>query len=321
MLPCHSSTPVSNPSRPKLLHYDPNNITTEKEVDVRNRLFNIDGLGVAWYTDARNDFIPSCNGLRPALYKTVQPPLNDLNFRQICANTQSKICFAHIRAATSTATTPVNNHPFVFGRHAFMHNGFISDFLSIRRQMCELLDQDAYGNVLGSTDSEHLAALYITYLTSGRGRAAWEEQYSTSEMADALHRAVSTVISLQQQVLGVESAQPNCLNLAATDGSQLIAYRFRNHAVEQPPSLYYSTTAGVTLNSKYPDRADGGSNPGASKEAKEHGSHVIVASEPSTYKEEDWELIRKNCCLTVESDGSVNVFKVPYEESWNARSE
>lgn len=276
---------------------------------------------MAWYTDARNDFIPACNGLRPALYKSSQPARNDLNFRWICANTQTKVCFAHIRAATSTATTPVNNHPFVFGRHAFMHNGFIADFLSIRRQLCELLDQDTYGNVLGSTDSEHLAALYMTYLTSGRGKAAWEEQYSTSEMADALHRAVSTVISLQQKILGVRGANPNDLNLAATDGSQMIAYRFRNHAVEQPPSLYYSTTAGVTLNRKYPDLPNGGENPAASKTTEEHGRHVIVASEPSTYKDEEWQLIQKNWCLTVETDGSVNVSKIPYEEGWNAEKD
>lgn len=108
-------------------------------------LFNIDGLGIAWYTSSYSDFERGSTGessdgtqkegLRPAMYvtigalqgcsmltfharyKTVQPPLNDMNFRSICANTETRVLFAHIRAASSTAITPVNNHPFAFGRH------------------------------------------------------------------------------------------------------------------------------------------------------------------------------------------------------------
>lgn len=56
-------------------------------------------------------------GLRPALYRTIQPPLNDMNFRSICANTETRVLFAHIRAASGGAIATVNNHPFVFGRH------------------------------------------------------------------------------------------------------------------------------------------------------------------------------------------------------------
>ncbi len=56
-------------------------------------------------------------GLRPAVYKTVQPPINDMNFRSLCANIESRVVFGHIRAASSTSITAVNNHPFVFGRH------------------------------------------------------------------------------------------------------------------------------------------------------------------------------------------------------------
>jgi len=64
-----------------------------------------------------------------------------------------------------------------------MHNGSVSSFTSIRRAICDELDLDAYANVFGTTDSEHVAGLYITYLTSGRGKAAWEEEYSARDMA------------------------------------------------------------------------------------------------------------------------------------------
>ena len=237
---------------PKLLSHDPNEITTEHEINVRNRLFNVDGFGLAWYTPAAVNFNDSVKAEHPALYKNAQPPLHDTNFRSICANTASKAVFAHIRAATDTPVTGVNNHPFVFGRHTFMHNGVISDFIAISRDMVDLLDDDAYANIHGSTDSEHLAALYITCLTKRGGRTSWELQYTVEEVRAALWEAVSLVVKLQRKKLGAR-AQPNSLNLAATDGSQMIAFRLRNHAVEQPPSLYYSTKAGITLNRRYPE--------------------------------------------------------------------
>ncbi|KAI9880848.1 MAG: hypothetical protein M1830_010443 [Pleopsidium flavum] len=317
--PAHSlSKQVHEHYLPKLLSHDPHELTTEHEITTRNRLFNVDGVGLAWYTSARADFNANSQGERPALYKDSQPPLNDTNFRSICANTATKACFAHIRAATATATTAVNNHPFVFGRHVFMHNGVVTDFLSIRRAMCELIDDDAYANISGSTDSEHFAALYMTELTNGKGKASWDEQYSTAEMKAALHKTMGTVVKLQREKLGGDRAQPNSLNVAATDGSQLVAFRCYNHAVEQPPSLYYSTKAGVTMNRKYPDHPDGKENPMARKKSDEHGRHVIVASEPSTYRKEDWILIEKNHCVMVEKNGDVVVESVEYPEEWNA---
>lgn len=134
-----------------------------------------------------------------------------------------------------------------------MHNGVISDFVKICRDMVDLMDDDVYANITGSTDSEHLAGLYITYLTNGKGQKSWEQQHTVKQMRDAMRQAIGTVVKLQREKLG-DKAEPNSLNLAATDGSQLVTFRFRNHAVEQPPSLYYSTKAGVTLNRKYPDQ-------------------------------------------------------------------
>ena len=48
----------------------------------------------------------------------------------------------------------------------------------------------------------------------------------------------------------------------------------------------------------------------AQKSPKEHGRHVIVASEPSTYKGDEWELIEKNHCLLVGEGGTVRLEKV-----------
>ena len=67
------------------------------------------------------------------------------------------------------------------------------------------------------------------------------------------------------------------------------------------------TIIGITLNRKYPERADGSKNPDAFKAADEHGRHVIVSSEPTTYKKESWNLIPKNAALWVQKDGTAQI--------------
>ena len=269
-------------------------------------MFNVDGFGLAYYTFASSEY-KGVAGPRPTLYKTPQPPLHDLNFRSIAANTRTTALFAHIRAATATPIVSVNNHPFVFGRHSIMHNGVIADFVAIARDLSSLLDDDAYSHISGSTDSEHFAALYITYLTSGRGIASWEESYPVDKMRAAMTKTVETVIELQHKHLGAEKVPANSLNVAVTDGEKMVAIRCRNHAVEQPPSLYYSTKAGVTLNSKYPDHPDGKDNKRAKVTPENHGMHVIVASEPCTYKQEEWELIGKNQWISISKEEGVKL--------------
>jgi glutamine amidotransferase len=295
----------------------PGEITTAHEISVRNRLFNVDGFGLAWYTTAREDFNTTASAC-PALYKYAGPPLHDLNFRSICANTATKACFAHIRAATATPVVAVNNHPFVFGRHKIMHNGIIEDFTDIQRDVCSLLDTDTYANIQGRTDSEHFAALYVTYLTSGKGAASWDLQYPPMAMRAALVKAMDIIMRLQKSKIG-EKCVANSLNVCATDGKQLVAMRCRNHTTEQPPSLYYSTSAGVTLNRKYPDHPDEGKdNANATKSAEEHGRHVIVASEPTTYKADEWMVIEKNHSITVDMEMNVLVEKLDIPAELNA---
>ncbi|KAH0046878.1 N-terminal nucleophile aminohydrolase, partial [Aureobasidium melanogenum] len=161
--PKHSLTnQVNDHYLPGLIAHLPNKITAEHEANARNRVLNADGLGIAWYTSSYSDFEKGATGesedgkphegLRPAIYKTIQPPKGDMNYRSICANTETRCVFAHIRATSESAVTQVNNHPFIFGKFAFMHNGAISDFTLIRRAICDMLDHDTYANIQGSTD-------------------------------------------------------------------------------------------------------------------------------------------------------------------------
>jgi len=287
---------------------------------MRNSLLNMDGVGVAWYTKAASSYVKGIDGPRPALYKSQSPPINDFNFRSLCENTESYCVMAHIRASSGTVVSPVNSHPFVFGRHVFMHNGAISNFITIRRSMLHLMSYDAFSNVLGSTDSEHAAALYMTNLTKGGTQDTWEKEFSLGEMHNAMVQTVIQIMELQVDALGDKKA-PNSLNFCATDGSKMVAIRFRNHATQQPPSLYWSEFAGRTLNQKYPGNPDGADivNENATKaEDDKIGKHTIIASEPTTHDKE-WHLINKNCALTVDQFGIETEIPIEYDVKFNAK--
>lgn len=231
---------------PGLVAHHPRDISKDHLITARNVIYNIDGVGIVWYTSSNADFErgdtgesgdgTQKEGLRPAMYKSVQPPANDLNFRSICSNTETRVLMAHIRAASGTPITPVNNHPFIFGRHSFMHNGAITNFHTLKLNLCQQMSKAAYQNIKGGTDSEHMAALYVSYLTNFDDDLSFEREYSTEQMATAMTATITTILELQANLLGTK-AIPNSLNLCATDGVKMIACRFRNHTTQEPPSL------------------------------------------------------------------------------------
>lgn len=284
---------------PKLFHHEIGMTDEQVRADIkaRNIFFNQDGTGVGFYSWARDEYTEAV-GPRPQLYKTIQPPLNDQNFASLCANTSTLTVLAHIRMATSVVHA-FNNHPFAFGRHLFMHNGSVANFTAIQRDMCALMSPKAFANIHGSTDTEHVAALYMSNLGD-----EWETTYPLAHMKEALDKTIGTIIRLQRKLLPKEERdEANSLNLCTTDGAKLVACRFRNHPTEQPPSLYYSTAAGSTLNRKYPghpDDPEGMLNTDVGdgmKRTEEHGNHVIVASEPTTFQPSEWSLIGERCSL------------------------
>ena len=83
---------------------------------------------------------------------------------------------------------------------------------------------------------------------------------------------------------------------------------------------YYSTNAGTTLNRKYPDNPDGthSANRFTGKAVEDHGKHIIIASEPSTYKADDWQLIPRNSLVTASSEHGFQITPIAYNPGWNA---
>ena len=81
---------------------------------------------------------------------------------------------AHVRAASPGSTvTEANCHPFSWKDLTFVHNGDIGCFKStskwciinhiieIKKQLVHVLSEESFLLIEGSTDSEHLFALFI----------------------------------------------------------------------------------------------------------------------------------------------------------------
>ncbi|WYZ44897.1 hypothetical protein EsH8_VIII_000213 [Colletotrichum jinshuiense] len=274
--------------------------SSANDVGSPNPFSNMDGFGIGWYTSNQCDFDPYTNytgpeSLRPVVYKNIRPPLNDLVFKSIAGGTSTNAVLAHIRAAPGlTPVVETNCHPFAFGRHLFAHNGVLGSFASIRTALLQYLPLRYQKAIIGTTDAEHIAALYFFILCGKEGD--WESPYGVGEMAAAMRETISLLREMQ-----VEFAEPresSTLNLVVLSGSSLVAVRYASPEGLEPPSLYYSTTAGPTLNRKYKGSSDMTTDPSSNvadddprPSKKDHASHVVVASEPTTLNPDEWVLV------------------------------
>jgi glutamine amidotransferase len=212
----------------------------------RNILVNGDGFGVAWYGNDANR--GSC------CFKFVTPAWSNSNLRSIGDHVPSSLIFAHIRAASSghdpnerVAVSLENCHPFVYKQFTFMHNGGISMFSRIKLALLNRLAPTFFYEMKGSTDSEHIFALFLTFLTKpyrknrtattteDEEETAFPTHFTIEEIAHSINLTVSMILDLCQEA---EIEEACSLNLCVTDGVNIVATRFRN-GPQSPPSLYY----------------------------------------------------------------------------------
>ena len=185
---------------------------------------NGDGFGVGWFGEADT----------PALFKSVEPAWNDRNLRELAGHVRSGLVFAHIRASTGTAVQQTNCHPFRHGRWLWMHNGSITRFQDVKRELMLAVDPSLYPNVDGSTDSE---TFFFLALTLGL----------EDDPPAAVERAVG-VIERVGHDNGID--HPIQMTVATSDGHRLWGFRYSSEGKSR--SLFYSTAVD-TLREQYPD--------------------------------------------------------------------
>ena len=119
---------------------------------------NGDGFGVGWYGALET----------PGVFRSTEPAWNDRNLRELSALASSRRVFAHIRASTGSAVQQTNCHPFRHGRWLWMHNGFLDGFPVMKRDLAFAVDPALFHEIEGSTDSEMLFFLALTFGLHGR---------------------------------------------------------------------------------------------------------------------------------------------------------
>jgi len=174
---------------------------------------NGDGFGVGWYGV----------GDVPGLFRSIGPAWSDCNLRELAAHVSSPLFMAHVRSSTGTAVQQTNSHPFRFERWLWMHNGSIAGFIRFKRDLMLAVDAELFPAIEGSTDSELMFFLALTF-----------------GLRDDPPGAVARMVGFVEAVArrhGV--ADPVQMTVAASDGSTVWAFRYSTR--HESRSLFYST--------------------------------------------------------------------------------
>jgi predicted glutamine amidotransferase len=226
---------------------------------------NGDGFGLGWYD----------GGDGPGVYRSVSPAWSDANLRELAAHIESPLFLAHVRAAIGSPVQQTNCHPFRHGRWLFVHNGYVADFEALRRDLMLAVDPSLFADVQGSTDTE---VLFHVALTFGL------EQ----DPIGALERTVGLIEATAERVGAARHVQAT---FGVSDGTDLWAVRYCTHPGAR--SLFASADVHA-VRELYPD------NPRVQKLTD--GDRVIV-SEPFTDLPGVWVEIPERTAVTVGSGG------------------
>lgn len=231
---------------------------------------NADGYGVGWYGG-----FPE-----PGVVRDVRPAWNDENLQQVARQVRSRLFFAHVRAATGTAVQRSNCHPFCCGRWLFQHNGEIEGFDRIRRRLDCAVDPDLFAAMQGSTDSERMFFLALTFGLR-------------EDPPRALARMVGFVETAAREQGIADAVQ---MTVAVSDGERIWAVRYSS--AHDSRTLYVGREVEALRAIEHP------------AEEPLHEDSVLILSEPLDDVGERWHLVPESTLLVVE-DGEVASY--PFE--------
>jgi glutamine amidotransferase len=173
---------------------------------------NGDGFGVGWYGERES----------PGLFKSVRPAWNDANLRDLAVHIESRLFLAHVRATSLATVQETNSHPFRYRNWLFVHNGEIEHVEKFRRDLLMAVDPSIFENILGSTDSELMFHLAITFGLESNPHEALQRMAAFVERTARSH--------------GVKEAI--WMTLGISDGTSLYAVRYASGP--DAPTLYHT---------------------------------------------------------------------------------
>lgn len=226
---------------------------------------NGDGFGLGWYG----------SGEGPALYRSVSPAWSDANLRELAGHIESPLFLAHVRAAIGSPVQETNCHPFRHGSWLFVHNGFVADLHAIRRDLMLAIDPELFPDVQGSTDTEVLFHLALTFGLE-------------DDPIDALERTVGLVEATARRRRVTAMVQAS---FGISDGERLWAVRY---ATEGPARSLFSSADVEAVRRLHPD------NP---RFARMTTDDRVIVSEPFSELPGVWHEIPQGTAVTVQGGG------------------
>lgn len=252
----------------------------------REEPLNGDGFGLGWYT-------PEVDGT-PVVFRSITPAWSNLNLQNIARKTRSGCFFAHVRAAThNNPVLEVNCHPFHFGPLLWMHNGQVGGFPFLKRAIVNLLSEERYMGIQGTTDTEHIFGLFLDRLAHPLGGA------HPYEMKAALLHMLATLTKLARDNRITEASY---LNICVTNGHEVLVLRYVSDASRNPHSLYWSQEG------RYSVGADG--TP-VLVDTVSSDRGLIVSSERMTERAKDWNPVPPNHLALIDRNLSVKLEPLP----------
>jgi ergothioneine biosynthesis protein EgtC len=231
-------------------------VQSYRPIEMTSGVVNADGFGVGWYNRALDP--------TPCVYTNITPIWSDRNLPGLSKHIASNCIFANVRSATpGQAVDQSNCQPFAYQQFLFMHNGYIENFrVTLMRRIREALHDEYYSAIGGTTDSEHVFALFLNFLHT--------QPVTATTMSGALSATIRHLHAwAEPQRLHV------ALNLAVTNGEYLVVSRFSTST--PAPSLYYQQSSALFPNA------------------------TVVASERLSPQGE-WSAVPENCILAFTDD-------------------
>ena len=170
------------------------------------------------------------------MFKSTHPAWNDENLREIATQIATPLLFAHVRASSGTPVERSNCHPFRHGQWLWMHNGSLAGFADVKRDLLMAVDPSLYPKIQGTTDTE---ALFFLALTFG--------------LAEDPPGAVARAVGFVEQVgrrHGI--VHPVHMTVATSDGESIWVFRYSS---EKATSSLYCSTDISQVRSLYPELA------------------------------------------------------------------
>ncbi|MEW5819635.1 MAG: class II glutamine amidotransferase [Cyanobacteriota bacterium] len=257
-----------------------NSLAKQSVLDSRN-ICNNQGWGIGFYQYGK-----------AYIQKRACCAYFDFNFRLLTDFVETNTMIAHVRDATVGDISDHNAHPFMYKNWVFAHNGTIVNFDKLKPGILNEIGITLANDIKGTTDSEFLFYLFITYLKKNIEDITIEE-IPSNIIKKSLHETLCHVIDLGKSINNNEEHK---LNVIVTNGHTMVASRYNN-------SLYYAVRKEALNNQVklYKDRV----NLNIELQCPDDNESIIVASEMLDI-EDEWHEFKNGTILSIDDTLELN---------------